>query len=57
MAKAADMSIPEFAEQTGRALTGQTAVGNENFVYQTKLQGKDLQVSKMVWLISCFVMC
>ncbi|XP_029181177.2 DNA repair protein XRCC4-like isoform X1 [Acropora millepora] len=45
MAKAADMSVPEFAEQTGRALTGQTAVGNDNFVYQTKLQGKDLQFS------------
>ncbi|XP_074618265.1 DNA repair protein XRCC4-like isoform X3 [Acropora palmata] len=45
MAKAADMSVPEFAEQTGRALMGQTAVGNDNFVYQTKLQGKDLQFS------------
>ena len=53
MAKAADMSVPEFAKQTGRALTGQAAVGNDNFVYQTKLQGTDLQVSKVVWSISC----
>ena len=43
MAEAADMSISEFAAQTGRALTGQTT-GKDNFVYQAKLQGSDLQV-------------
>lgn len=44
MAKAADMSVSEFAAQTGRALTGQ-ATRQDNFVYQTKLRGTDLQFS------------
>ena len=46
MAKAADMSVSEFAAQTGRALTGQ-ATRQDNFVYQTKLRGTDLQVESL----------
>ncbi|XP_020612626.1 DNA repair protein XRCC4-like isoform X2 [Orbicella faveolata] len=44
MAKTADMSVSEFADETGRALTGQT-VGQDNFVYQAKLKGSNLQFS------------
>lgn len=44
MAKTADMSVTEFAAQTGRALTGQST-GQENFVYQVKPQGTHLQFS------------
>ena len=43
MAKTADMNVSVFADETGRALTGQT-VGQDNFVYQAKLKGSNLQV-------------
>ena len=43
MAKAADMSVAEFAAQTGRALTGQTT-GQDNFIYQARPQGSNLKV-------------
>lgn len=46
MAKAVDMSVTEFAAQTGRALTGQTT-SQENFVYQAKPQGTNLQVGRL----------
>ena len=46
MAKAVDMSITEFAAQTGRALTGQTT-SQDNFVYQAKPQGTNLQVGRL----------
>jgi len=45
MAKTADMSASEFADETGRALTGQT-VGQDNFVYHVKLKGSSLQVRR-----------
>lgn len=44
MAKTTDMSVSEFADETSRALTGQ-AVGQDNFVYQAKLNGSNLQFS------------
>jgi len=44
MAKTADMNVSVFADETGRALTGQT-VGQDNFVYQAKLKGSNLQFS------------
>ena len=46
MAKAVDMSVTGFAAQTGRALTGQ-ATRQDNFVYQAKLQGTNLQVGRL----------
>ena len=46
MAKAVDMSVTEFAAQTGRALTGQTT-SQDNFVYQAKPQGANLQVGRL----------
>ena len=46
MAETADMSVPEFVAQTGRALTGQTT-GQDNFVYQVKPQGTYLQVWRL----------
>lgn len=50
MAETADMSVSEFADETGRALTGQTA-GQDNFVYQAKLGGSSLQVRRSLEMI------
>ena len=50
MAKTSDMSVSEFADETGRALTGQTA-GQDNFVYQAKLHGSNLQVKRSLQVI------
>ena len=50
MAKTADMSLLEFADETGRALTGQT-IGQDNFVYQAKLHGSNLQVRRSLEMI------
>ncbi|PFX33048.1 DNA repair protein XRCC4 [Stylophora pistillata] len=44
MAKTADMSVTEFADQTSRALTGQTT-SQDNFVFQAKPKGTNLQFS------------
>lgn len=44
MAKAADMSVTEFAAQTSRALTGQLS-GQDNFIYQAKPHGTNVQFS------------
>ncbi|XP_078363614.1 DNA repair protein XRCC4-like isoform X1 [Oculina patagonica] len=44
MASKTDMSVAEFASETGRALTGQ-ATSQDNFVYQAKPQGSNLQFS------------
>lgn len=43
MAKTADMSVTEFADQTSRALTGQTT-SQDNFVFQAKPKETKLQV-------------
>lgn len=45
MAKKVEMSVTEFANETGRALTGQ-ATSQDNFVYQAKPQGSNLQVDR-----------
>ena len=50
MAKTADMSLSEFADETCRALTGQTT-GQDNFVYQAKLHGSNLQVGRSLEII------
>ena len=50
MAKTADMSVSEFADETGRALTGQTA-SQDNFVFQAKLHGSNLQVRSNLEMI------
>ena len=50
MAKTADMSLSEFADETCRALTGQTT-GQDNFVYQAKLHGSNLQVGRSLEMI------
>lgn len=44
MAKTADMSVTEFADQTSRALTGQTT-SQDNFVFQAKPKETKLQFS------------
>lgn len=44
MAKTADMSVTEFADQISRALTGQTT-SQDNFVFQAKPKGTNLQFS------------
>jgi len=48
------MSVSEFADETGRALTGQRA-GQDNFVYQAKLHGSNLQVKRS--LFNLFISC
>lgn len=54
MAKTADMSVAEFADQTGRALTGQTT-SQDNFVYQAKPRGSNLQVGRDLKYSTVFV--
>ena len=51
LAKALDTDVSDFACQTARALTGQ-AKSQDNFVYQAKPQGSNLQVSTQILLVA-----